>query len=292
MTTCDQKSSALQARIVNIAAYKFMALTDDELPQLRHALKAVAADHHLLGTILLSQEGINLFLAGPGSQVEGFWRFLTSRPKFAELDKKISYSAEQPFKHLYVKIKSEIINMGLPGIEPNEAGEQRIPPAELKKWFDEQREFTLLDTRNDYEVNIGTFENARHLNIQSFRDFPQAVTEQLGEELRAKPLVMFCTGGIRCEKAASFLQQQGFQDVYQLDGGILRYLEKVGSSHFDGECFVFDQRVALGGDLQPSGAVLCRNCQMPLTVAQQSAANAIPGTPCPYCRQAASRPST
>ena len=281
-----------RSRITNIAAYTFVAMEEEELHDLRKALKSDAANRKLLGTLLLSPEGINLSLSGTDPQIQAFWRFLTSKPKFADLDKKVSYSAVQPFKHLYVKLRKEIITMGHTDTKPENDKNHRMSPAELKKWFDEKKDFTLLDTRNDYEINIGTFKGARVLNIQSFREFPKAAVENLGKELHQKPLVMFCTGGIRCEKASLFLQSQGFRDVYQLNGGILRYFEEVGATHFQGECFVFDDRVAVNAALQPTGAVLCQNCQMPLTVEQQASSDYVPGGTCPYCRESTPHAST
>ncbi len=270
--------------VENIAAYKFVPIGAGRLNSLREELRQVGKQHQLKGTIILSPEGINLSIAGDPGKTALFWTYLTRQAEFQQIDKKVTYSEKQPFRRLYIKIKSEIITLGISEADRARQQTNRIAAEELKRWLDEKRDFTLLDTRNDYEVNLGTFQGARDLNLQSFRDFPKAADEQLNHELHNKPLVMFCTGGIRCEKAAPLLQQQGFREVYQLDGGILRYFESVGSSHFKGECFVFDDRIGLDGNLSPTGAVLCESCQMPLTVEQQKSPEFVPGVRCPYCR--------
>ena len=228
--------------ILNIAAYRFVAL--DHLPQLRAALKARAVELGLKGTILLATEGINLFLAGPAARVEAFLQTLQADARFAGVDIKRSWSAGQPFRRLLVKIKREIVSMHRPEVDPRETPAPRLAPQELKRWLDEGRAVVLLDTRNQFEVELGTFDNTLSLGLKSFSDFPGA-TPALPEALKDRPIVTFCTGGIRCEKAAPWLIRQGFRDVYQLDGGILNYFEKCGGAHFRGACFVFDERVAL-----------------------------------------------
>lgn len=273
----------------NITAYKFVALPEAGLPDQRAELKRVCMAHELKGTILLSPEGINLCLSGAEERIAGFWAHLTGCAAFSDMSYKRSFSEKHSFKRMLVKLKREIITLGVQEIKPAELSRPKIQPAELKQWLDEGRAVTLLDTRNDYEVNIGTFAHARRLDIASFRAFPAAV-ERLEPDLKARPLVMFCTGGIRCEKASPLLLKKGFNEVYQLDGGILRYLEEMGSAHFDGECFVFDDRVALDGKLQPTGAVLCENCQMPVTTEQQKCSDYKPGISCPYCVTKKTRP--
>lgn len=268
--------------IKNIAAYRFVAIAGDKVTELRNTLKQAGLNHNLKGTILLSREGINIFLAGIPTDIDSFWACLTAFPEFAGMDYKASFSANQPFKRLLVKLKKEIVTMGRPEVDPGTQDTERIAPRELQRWFEEGKDFFLLDTRNEFEFELGAFAGAEHLGLASFRGFPEAV-DHLAPELKSKPVVMFCTGGIRCEKAGPLMAQKGFGAVYQLEGGILKYFEEVGADHFRGECFVFDERIALDGNLQATGAVLCDNCQMPITRAQQESAGYVAGSHCPYC---------
>lgn len=242
--------------ILNIAAYRFVAL--DHLPQLRAAFKARGEELGLKGTILVAREGINLFLAGAVANVEAFLEALLTDARFASIEIKRSWSAGQPFHRLLVKIKREIVSMHHPEIDPCETPAPRLAPQELKRWLDEGRAVVLLDTRNQFEVDLGTFENTLSLGLKSFSDFPRA-TPALPEELKGRPIVTFCTGGIRCEKAAPWLISQGFREVYQLEGGILNYFEQCSGAHFRGECFVFDQRVALDAGLRQTGTAPSRD---------------------------------
>jgi UPF0176 protein len=221
--------------IVNFSAYQFAPLAD--LPALQARLRKVA----LAGTILLSPEGINLFVAGARAALETLLAEIRRVPGLADLTPKESISAAQPFGRMRVKIKPEIITFGVPGIDPARRPAPKLAARTLKQWLDEGRAVTLLDTRNDYEVRAGTFRGARPIGIRHFRDFPQAV-RALPPELKHQPIVMFCTGGIRCEKAGPFMQQEGFAEVLQLDGGILKYFEECGGAHYEGDCFVFDER--------------------------------------------------
>jgi predicted sulfurtransferase len=232
--------------ILNIAAYRFVSL--DLLSERREQLRLRGEFWNLKGTILLSPEGINLFLAGTREGIDGFLTELRTDPIFADLEVKESFSETIPFEEFFVKLKKEIIPFGQPEIDAVLESGPRIDPHELKRWLDEGRDFTLLDTRNDYEIDFGTFERATTLKLKHFREFPEAI-EQLPEMSKMKPVVMFCTGGIRCEKASLLLQKRGFQ-VLQLEGGILKYFEEVGGDHYRGECFVFDQRVALDSELR------------------------------------------
>ena len=237
-------------KILNIAAYRFVPLND--LERLRAALKLRGAELGLKGTILIAAEGINLFLAGAVANVEAFLETLLADARFAPIEVKRSRSAQQPFLRLLVKIKREIVSMRRPEINPCAMPAPRLAPQELKRWLDQGREIVLLDTRNQFEVELGSFENMLALGLKSFSDFPRA-TPALPEALKDEPIVTFCTGGIRCEKAASWLISQGFREVYQLDGGILNYFEQCGGAHFRGNCFVFDQRVALDAKLRETG---------------------------------------
>ena len=270
-----------KVKILNIAAYKFVELADKRLIQLQKELKNLSKKLNLKGTILLSTEGINLFLAGTQKNIEIFWERLVSHKEFSDLIYKVSLSEHQPFKRMLVKIKDEIIPMD-ETIQPKQSNSTHLSPKELKNWLDEGRDITLLDTRNSFEVDFGTFKKARHLDIKSFRFFPEAVGK-LDPELKEKPLVMFCTGGIRCEKATLLMQQQGFKQVYQLEGGILKYFEACGESHFEGDCFVFDERISLNSQLEETGTAQCARCFKPVTVEAQQSPEFVPGVSCPDC---------
>jgi RluA family pseudouridine synthase len=211
---------------------------------------------------------------------------LRSDPLLADLYAKESYSKTQPFSRMLVKLKKEIIAFGVAGIDPIGKPSPHLAPAELKAWLDEGRDFTLLDVRNDYEVRVGSFDTAKAIGVDHFRDFPKAIAE-LPETWKEKPLVMFCTGGIRCEKAGPLMQRQGFEQVHQLHGGILQYFEDCGGTHYHGDCFVFDQRVAVDPQLQESAVEQCYACLQPLSEDDQAAATYIPGESCPYCANSA-----
>lgn len=264
---------------INLSAYKFTPL--ENLPELRQRLLDLAVARGLKGTILLSREGINLFVAGPRADVDALVTELRGISGLEDLTPKESESAEQPFNRMLVKIKKEIIAFGVDGIDPARQPAAKLPPRTLKQWLDEGREITLLDTRNDYEVRLGTFRGAMPAGIENFRDFPNAV-RRLKPELKDRPIVMFCTGGIRCEKAGPFMAREGF-NVFQLDGGILKYFEECGGAHYDGECFVFDKRVGVDPALKETDSVLCYACQMPLTVEEQRHPHYVPDVSCPHC---------
>ena len=238
-------------QFINLAGYKFVAL--DALDDLKARLERRCHELALKGTILLSFEGINVVLAGSVEATKNFQASIQADPRLADLRFKRSVSAYQPFDRMRVKVKKEIITLRMPGVDPAKARAPAIAPAELKRWLDEGREVVLLDTRNAFEVDAGTFDNAMDLQLDSFGQFAQAA-ERLDPSLRDKTVVTFCTGGIRCEKAAPVLIGKGFRNVFQLDGGILQYFEECGDAHFKGRCFVFDQRVTLDGNLQPEVA--------------------------------------
>lgn len=264
----------------NIAAYKFAPL--GELPALQTELRGLCAKAGLRGTILLSPEGINLFVAGESSALDRLLVRLRAIPGLADLTVKQSESDHQPFNRMLVKIKKEIIAFGRDDIDPAQQPAPRITPRQLKQWLDEGRSFTLLDSRNTYETRLGTFRRARTLALDHFREFPRAAAA-LPNDLKDQPVVTFCTGGIRCEKAAPLLARFGFTQVFQLDGGILNYFSECGSAHFDGDCFVFDKRVALDAALRETGAALCFVCQMPLTPAEQQDPRYLESISCPHC---------
>ena len=272
----------MPAPIVNLSAYRFTPFAAEELPALREQLLDSTRDLGLRGTILLATEGINLFIAGSRPATDAFMSGLRAVPGLTDLEPKESFSDEQPFNRMLVKIKKEIISFGVEGIDPARMPAPRLDPRELKRWLDEGRPVTLLDTRNDYEVKLGTFQNAVVPVLDHFRGFPAAV-RALPAELKTRPVVTFCTGGIRCEKAAPFLVREGFSEVYQLEGGILKYFELCGGAHYEGECFVFDRRVGVDPKLQETDSVLCFACQTPLTVAEQKDPRYVPDRSCPHC---------
>ncbi len=244
--------------VLNISSYKFVPLPD--APALRETLLERALRRDLKGTILLAEEGINLFLAGPAEDVRGFITELQTDPRFADIAPKESWSDTRPFRKMLVKVKGEIIRMNYPTIRPAEGRAPAVAPATVKRWLDqghddEGRPVVTLDTRNDFEVDAGTFEGAIDWRITKFTEFPQAVLDHKAE-LEGKTVVSFCTGGIRCEKAAILMQEMGLDHVVQLEGGILKYFEETDGSHYRGSCFVFDERRAVDADLAANpGAV-------------------------------------
>ena len=267
--------------VLNISAYKFVPLKN--LPSLRGSLLRLARESKLKGTILLSAEGLNLFVAGPCDAVESLLEYIRTIDGLADLEAKRSYSSAQPFRRMLVKIKKEIIAFGIDEIQPGHDTSKKISAEQLCQWLDAGREITLLDIRNDYEIRLGTFENAIAVGVNQFRNFANAAGELNETSTKHRPLVMFCTGGIRCEKAGPYLESLGFEQVFQLDGGILKYFERCQGKHYRGECFVFDQRVALDPQLQETETVLCFACRTPLTVQDQRSDRYRPNEHCPYC---------
>ena len=264
---------------VNIAGYRFVDLPDRD--ELREPFREACQKNRLLGTILLSTEGINFFLCGDQAGIDGFLNYLESDERFVDIPLKISHSEKLAFRRMNVRLKKEIISMGMDEIRPAQYTGDAISPTEFKHWLDEGRDITILDTRNDYEIRIGTFENAVDLDISTFRTFPDAVANSdLDKE---KTVVMFCTGGIRCEKASALMLNQGFQDVRQLEGGVLGYFEEVGGAHWNGDCFVFDRRVAVDPELNVTGAEVCFACREPLTEEELNSPLYVPAVSCPYC---------
>lgn len=244
---------------VNIATYKFVPILEPEF--WREPLRDRCSTLDLKGTIIVAPEGINVFLAGTREAISSFLDYLRNdalfQGRFADLDIKESFSESQPFGKMVVRIAKEIITMRHPGTPcPSDRRAPSVSPQQLKDWLDrgvddDGRPVVLLDTRNDFEVKMGTFKNALELNLDMFSQFPSRF-EQLSKDsnLADKTVVSFCTGGVRCEKAVLFMEGLGLEKVYQLDGGILRYFEDVGGEHWDGECFVFDDRYALDPALQ------------------------------------------
>ena len=233
-------------RYLNLAFYQFAKIEDPS--EFRRIFRERCANQPFRGTLLFGHEGLNGMLSGEESALRELQDYFRSFPQFASMPFKESWSSSIAFPRMLVKIKKEIIPIGMPEIDPASATGRRLTPLELKAWLDEGKEVVLLDTRNDYEVDYGTFEKAKRMPLNHFRDFPEHL-RALPEEMRSKPVVMFCTGGIRCEKATAVAMNEGFSDVYQLDGGILKYFEECGSAHYEGNCFVFDRRLALRPDL-------------------------------------------
>jgi UPF0176 protein len=239
-------------KILNISSYKFVPLPDAE--ELRISLLELCLSHELKGTILLASEGINLFLAGPAEAVRGFVSELHTDPRFSDIKPKESWSDEPPFQKMLVKVKGEIIRMNHPTIQPAQGRAPALDAHTAKRWLDQGhddagRPVVTLDTRNDFEVDAGTFKGAIDWRLQKFSQFPDAVLAHKNE-LQDKTVISFCTGGIRCEKAAIFMREAGLPHVYQLEGGILKYFEETGGAHYEGGCFVFDERRAVGQDLE------------------------------------------
>lgn len=263
---------------INIAAYKFVAIPEADLLELRECYRRETKVLSLKGSILLSTEGINLFLAGQAESIIKLKILLAEMPAFQDLHYKESLSAHQPFNRMLVKIKKEIIAFGIETVHPERNTAAYISPETLKEWYEQKRSMTLLDTRNDYEIRLGCFDGAIDLGLQHFRDFPSALAK-MDPALKEQPVIAYCTGGIRCEKATAFMLEQGFKEVYQLEGGILNYFEQCGGEHYKGECFVFDQRVALNAELVETNTVQCFSCRNPLTTKQQDTDQ----QRCPYC---------
>jgi UPF0176 protein len=273
------------APIVNIAAYKFISFDDTE--EKRPQFQDLCRELDLRGTILLSPEGINLFLAGVRESIDHFLAWLRSDTRFADIEVKESHSDTQPFKRMMVKLKQEIITMKMPLIQPEKGRAPAVDARTLKRWLDagvddEGKPVVMMDTRNAFEVDVGTFDNTLDYRIKKFSDFPEVVAKHK-DELADKTVVTFCTGGIRCEKAAIHMQNIGYENVYQLEGGILKYFEQVGGEHYTGSCFVFDYRTALTPELKPSGEIRCKDCGAVIKGEAQEEPVLIYGKLCKQC---------
>jgi UPF0176 protein len=272
---------------VNIAAYKF--ITFDDTVEKRPQFRELCEQLDLKGTILLSPEGINLFLAGLRESIDSFLAWLRSDARFADIEVKESYSDRQPFTKMLVKLKREIITMKNPLIKPEEGRAPAVDAKTLKRWLDQGHDdagkpVVMLDTRNAFEVDVGTFNNTIDYRIEKFSEFPEVVAQRR-DELAGKTVVTFCTGGIRCEKAAIHMQNVGIASVYQLEGGILKYFEEVGGDHYTGDCFVFDYRTALNPKLEATETKQCFACRAVVTPREQLSPYYIPGESCPHCRK-------
>lgn len=265
------------------ALYKFVAL--DRLPERRSALLDLCAREGVMGTLLLAPEGINGTVAGPEAGVQALLAQLRQDPLLADLEHKASWSAQMPFHRLKVRLKREIVTLRVPGLDPTQTVGRYVAPQDWNALIS-QPDVVLVDTRNDYEVAIGTFQGARNPGIKTFTDLPawlEAQPDLQGE--RPAKVAMFCTGGIRCEKSTALLRQRGFDEVYHLRGGILKYLEEVPpeQSLWQGECFVFDERVSVGHGLAQGPHELCRACRWPLSPQDRASKDFERGVSCPHC---------
>ncbi len=277
------------ASFINIAAYKFVTFNDTV--ERRASFQAICHDLDLKGTILLTPEGINLFLAGARNNIDNFLGWLRQDTRFADIEVKESLSNEQPFNRMLVKLKKEIITMRHPLIQPELGRAPVVKAADLKRWLDQGHDdagkpVVMVDTRNAFEVDVGTFENTIDYRIHKFSEFPEVIARHK-PELDGKTVVTFCTGGIRCEKAAIHMQNIGYDSVYQLDGGILKYFEEVGGAHYQGDCFVFDYRTALNPELKATTTVQCFACRAVVTAREQISPLYKVGVSCPHCAQQA-----
>lgn len=278
-------AQAATGRYVNIAAYKF--ITFDNTEEMRPQFQALCAELNLKGTILLTPEGINMFLSGLPADIEAYLAWLRKDPRFADIEVKFSYSDEQSHKRMLVKIKQEIITMRMPLIKPELGRAPAVDAATLKRWLDQGHDdngkpVVMVDTRNDFEVDVGTFDNTVDYRIAKFTEFPEVIAAHK-DDFAGKTVVTFCTGGIRCEKAAIHMQNIGYDNVYQLEGGILKYFEEVGGAHYTGDCFVFDYRTALNPKLEPTETVQCFACRAVVTPRQQLSPQYVVGVSCPHC---------
>jgi UPF0176 protein len=294
--TSISDSTYLTAAYLTAAFYKFVELSN--FPEMKEPLLAFCESHDVKGTILLANEGINSTIAGPEAGVRAVLAYLRTDPLFwprlATLEHKESWSNKPPFYRMKVKLKKEIVTMGVPTVNPNETVGKYVKPQDWNALISDP-DVLVIDTRNTYEVDIGTFKGAVDPRLKSFSLFPEWLMAQpqiaeseakkVGEVDKKTKVAMFCTGGIRCEKSTAFLKAQGFDEVYHLEGGILKYLETVPEeeSLWQGECFVFDERVTVGQGLKPGDYGLCRACREPISQADKESPLFVLGLSCPHC---------
>ena len=275
------QSSHASTPIVVAAMYKFTSLVN--VREMRDLIHKTCRTHDVFGTILLAEEGINGTVASSRAGIDALLSFLRTYPELKDLEHKESYCAELPFKRLKVRLKPELITLGDPSIDPRSLVGTYVDPRDWNTLIGDP-DVTLIDTRNDYEVAIGTFEGAIDPDTESFTEFPDYVKKNL-DPGKNKKVAMFCTGGIRCEKATSYLLEQGFEEVYHLRGGILKYLEEIPEeeSTWNGECFVFDERVSVNHALEPGSYSMCHGCGRPLEDAELASEKYELGVSCPKC---------
>jgi UPF0176 protein len=267
--------------IVVCALYRFVRL--DDYRALRTPLLDILEKNGIYGTLLLAGEGINGTVAGSRAAINTLLDWFRRDARLADIDCKESLTDTPPFKHSKVKLKREIVTLGVPGIDPNRVVGTYVEPADWNDLISDP-EVLLIDTRNDYEVRVGTFRNAANPATGSFREFPEYVNAKL-DPAKHRKVAMFCTGGIRCEKATAFLKQQGFDEVFHLKGGILKYLEDTceNDSLWEGECFVFDERVTVNHRLERGQYNQCNACRMPVSEADMASEFYEQGVSCPHC---------
>ncbi len=272
------------SKTVIAALYKFVALPD--FKAMRQPLFDYCEQQGIKGTLLLAHEGINGTVAGPREAIDSLLGYLKRDPRLVNIDHKESFEASQPFYRLKVKLKKEIVTMGVEDIDPNTCTGTYVEPEDWNALI-QAPDVTVIDTRNHYEYNIGTFERAINPQTETFRELPEYVAANL-DPAKHKKVAMFCTGGIRCEKSTAYLKQQGFDEVYHLKGGILKYLEAVpeAESLWRGECFVFDNRVAVNHDLEKGQYDLCHGCRYPITEEDKRSDVYVEGVACPKCHDA------
>lgn len=263
------------------ALYKFVTLNDYQ--DIKAPLLNFMLDHHIRGTLLLASEGINGTVAGSRQDVDALLSFLRSDQRLAELSYKESFVDDMPFLRTRVKLKKEIVTMGVQGIDPKRVVGTYIKPKDWNELISDP-EVLLVDTRNDYEVQVGTFKNAINPETDSFREFPDYVKQHFDPKIHKK-VAMYCTGGIRCEKSTAYMKEQGFEDVYHLEGGILKYLEQVPEEEtlWEGECFVFDERVTVNHQLEKGQYDQCNACRLPITDEDKLSEKYQHGISCPHC---------
>ncbi|KXI22619.1 rhodanese-related sulfurtransferase [Photobacterium sanguinicancri] len=269
------------SQYVVCALYKFVTLNDYEA--IRQPLTDLLKANNIRGTLLLASEGINGTVAGKRASIDALLQWFKQDTRLADVVYKESLSKEQPFNRTKVKLKKEIVTMGVEGIDPLNVVGTYVKPSDWNDLISDP-EVLLVDTRNDYEVDIGTFKNAVNPNTETFREFPQYVAENL-DPAKHKKVAMFCTGGIRCEKSTAYMKEQGFEEVYHLEGGILKYLEEVpqDESMWEGDCYVFDGRVAVNHQLERSDYDVCNACRLPITSDEQASEHFEKGVSCPKC---------
>jgi UPF0176 protein len=266
--------------VLNIAGYKFEPLNDVEV--LVPEFQSICDDLDLKGSVYLSSNGINFSLAGSEEAVQQYLYFMEQDKRFLDIPLKKTYSETQPFRRMKVRQKKEIISLGRDDINPRELTGDYVTPQELCAMYENNEDVIVLDTRNEYETRVGLFENAVDLQLDTFRDFPDAI-EQLPDEYKDKQIVMYCTGGIRCEKASAIMLKAGFSDVKQLEGGVLDYFKETGGKYWNGDCFVFDERVALDTNLNETEYVYCYICREPLSAEEKASPDFRINEYCPYC---------
>lgn len=269
------------SRFVVCALYKFVRLDDHQA--LRTPLYDTLVANQVRGTLLLASEGINGTIAGSRTDIDAVLDWLHGQPQLADIVYKESLTDTPPFKRTRVKLKKEIVTMGVPGIDPTHVVGTYVSPQDWNALISDP-DVLLIDTRNDYEVQVGTFRKAINPGTDTFREFPRYVKQQLDPN-KHKKVAMFCTGGIRCEKATALMLELGFEEVYHLQGGILKYLEEMPAqeNQWDGECFVFDTRVAVDRDLAEGGYVQCHACRRPLSTEEMASPDYQEGVSCPRC---------